>query len=241
MQFTDSHLHLQDYKPNDAQQIIAGLRAAGFVRVVCAATSPADWDKVAAFVEAAPDLVVPAFGVHPWYLSAAPQGWQTALKTRLECFPAAWVGECGLDGLKAPSWDGQEEAFAAQLELAREFNRPLVVHALKAEDKLARFWRLLPPRFMLHSFGGSLPFLRSALSHGAYISLSPAVLRRKNYALIAAAVPAERLLLESDAPYLSDYRDIPDLAAALADIRRTSAAALITRVNQNFKEFCYGK
>ncbi len=241
MQFTDSHLHLQDYKTKDAQQIIVDLRAAGFVKVVCAATSPTDWNKVSVFAGLAPDLVIPAFGLHPWHLAAASQDWASALKKQLERFPLAWVGECGLDRVKAPSWDGQEEAFAVQISLAKELSRPLVIHALKVEDKLARFWRAMPPRFMLHSFGGSLSFLRAALGYGAYISLSPAILKRKNYVAIAASVPAERLLLESDSPYLSDYRDIPVLAGDLAAIRKTSTAALIAQVNQNFEEFCHGK
>ena len=79
MQFTDSHLHLQDYKAKDAQQIIADLRAAGFAKVVCASTSPADWEQTAAFAAAAPDLVVPAFGLHPWYIAAAPADWPQQL------------------------------------------------------------------------------------------------------------------------------------------------------------------
>ena len=241
MQFIDSHLHLQDYKAKDAQQIIADLRAAGFAKVVCASTSPADWEQTAAFAAAAPDLVIPAFGLHPWYIAAASADWPQQLAAMLQRFPKAWVGECGLDRLKAPSWQGQEEAFAVQCRLAGEFDRPLNIHALKAEDRLARFWPDMPPRFMLHSFGGSLQFLHEALKHGAYISLSPSFLKRGNHSELFRAIPDDRLLLESDAPFLSDYRDIPDFAAALAALGNTDAAALIERVNRNFREFCHGK
>ena len=92
MQFTDSHLHLQDYKTKDAQQIITSLRSLGFVKVVCASTSPQDWQAVADFACQAPDLVVPAFGLHPWYLDLSGIDFAAKLEAFLRRFPSAWVG-----------------------------------------------------------------------------------------------------------------------------------------------------
>ena len=241
MQFIDSHLHLQDYKTNNAPQIIADLRAKGFVKIVCASSTPSDWNQVADLAARYPDMIIPAFGLHPWYVKGAPADWPDTIRQYLQKFPDAWVGECGLDRLKAPTEDGQAEAFSAQIELAQELSRPLNIHVLKADNWLRRFWPVMPPRFMLHSFGGSIEFLREALTRGAVISLSAAVLKRKNGIEIIRAVPSDRLLLESDAPYLSDYNDIPALAAEIAKIKNTAQAEIIKTVYHNFEEFCHGK
>lgn len=238
MQFTDSHLHLQDYKTNNAPQIIADLRAKGFAKVVCASSSPSDWARVADLALRYPDMIIPAFGLHPWYVNEAPADWLDTVERYLRQFPKSWVGECGLDRLKAPSQEGQEAAFAVQIELAEKLNRPLNIHLLKADDWFRKFWRRLPERFMLHSFGGSTGFLREALDNGAFISLSAAVLKRKNGAEIIRTVPLDRLLLESDAPYLSSYGDIPALAAEIAEMKNVGQEEVVNRVFDNFKEFC---
>ena len=241
MQFIDSHLHLQDYKTNNAPQIIADLRAKGFVKIVCASSVPSDWEQVAALAARYPDMVIPAFGLHPWYIKDAPENWSDKIRGYLQKFSNAWVGECGLDRLKAPAEEGQAEAFAVQIELAKEFNRPLNIHVLKADDWLRPFWQAMPPRFMLHSFGGSIEFLGEALKYGAFISLSASVLKRKNSAEIIRRVPLNRLLLESDAPYLSDYGDIPALAAEIATIKNTGLAEVVNAVYHNFEGFCNEK
>ena len=74
MQFIDTHIHLQDYKTKSAPQIIAGARAAGVEKFVCAAVTEKDWPEVAALAEAYPEVVVPAYGLHPWYAGQARPG-----------------------------------------------------------------------------------------------------------------------------------------------------------------------
>lgn len=241
MQFTDSHLHLQDYKTNNAQQIVADLRRLGFVRVVCASSSASSWKEVASLAVKWPDLIIPAFGLHPWYLKAAPADWLDIVRSYLKEFPSAWVGECGLDRLKAPGEEGQLEVFKEQIKLAEEFNRPLNIHALKAAGWLTDLWPRMPERFMLHSFGGSIGFLRSALKAGARISLSASILKHKNYADVIREVPLSKLLLESDGPFLSDYKDIPEFARKIAELKKIDYAGLVECVYANFKEFNGGE
>ncbi len=241
MQFIDSHIHLQDYKANNAQQIITDLRAEGFVKVVCMSSQVKDWEQVATLAEQYPEMIVPAFGLHPWYLNEAPLNWLNILREYLLQFPAAWVGECGLDRLKAPTEEGQEQVFLSQAMLARELNRPLSIHLLKAEDWLSRLWSKMPSKFMLHSFGGSLAFLQKALANGAYISLSAAVLKRKNAAEIIKYIPLSKLLLESDGPYLSNYDAIASLVKEIAEHHKMAESSLAEQVYINFKEFSGGK
>ena len=221
MQFTDSHLHLQVYKAKDAQQIISDLH-------------------IAIWAENFPDMVIPAFGLHPWYLEFKGGDFISNLEDYLVRYPNAWVGECGLDNLKAGKLKRQEEVFLSQLELAAKFRRPVNIHLLKAEEQMAKFLPLMPQRFMFHSFSGSKEFLALALKKGAYISLSASILRRKNRLEIIRNLPPERLLLESDAPFLSDFKEIPYLAKQIAAIKGLVYDDLISRVNTNFEEFCRG-
>ncbi len=240
MQFTDSHIHLQDYKTKDAQQNIFCLRRLGFIRVAAMSAEFTSWDKVAEYAANYPDFVVPAFGLHPWYISEAPGNWIALLEKKMQEFSHAAIGECGLDFLKSKEDKGkQEEVFIMQTELSKKYNRPLNIHLLKAEEKMSALMPKMPAKFLLHSFSGSINFLRRALDFGAYISISAAVLRRKDSDKIISYIPSERLLLESDGPYLSDYNAIPEFAETVAAIRDEEVDEMVLRVNNNFMEF-YG-
>ena len=236
----DAHCHLQDYPPVEREKLISELKARGFAKVVCAATTEQSWPSVAELARKYPNQIVPAFGIHPWYLNTVSKEWKKNLGAYLQEFPSAWVGECGLDFLKAPA-EGQQEIFEEQIALVEELERPLVVHALKAEAQLSALLPRLPERTILHSFGGSLPFLDRALKAGVYISLSAAVLRRKNGVEIIKAVPMERMLTETDAPYLSTYDDFENLLVEISKIKQLSLEALSKQVCHNFEEVCCGK
>ena len=144
-----------------------------------------------------------------------------------------------MDRLKAPTEEGQYDIFVKQLAQAKEFNRPINIHALKAEALLNDLWQEMLPKFLLHSFGGSLDFLKQALKYGAYISLSPSVLKRKNAFDIIKEIPSDRILSESDAPYQSSYEQIPEFISALAQIKNISQQQLTSIIYNNFQEFCH--
>lgn len=241
MQFIDSHLHLQDYKTNNAPQIIEDLRSKNFVRVVCASSTPQSWKEVALLARNYPDMIIPAFGLHPWYLNEVQQDWLQQLEAYLNEFPQAWVGECGLDRLKAPSEEGQLKVFIEQIKLACRLERSLNIHMLKAEELFKPLWAQMPKHFMLHSFGGSTAFLHQALEAGAMISLSPTVLKRRNGLEIINETPLSRMLLESDGPFLSSYSDIPEFAKKISEIKNIEFERFVSSIYANFEEFHRGK
>lgn len=203
--WTDSHNHLQDPRLGDATPVIAAMRAAGVGRCVVNATTEADWPAVEALALAHPGYVAPAFGIHPWKAQAAVPGWLERLKTLLEKNPRASIGECGLDQwVAAPSLEIQRSVFAAQLRLARELDRSVTIHCLKAWGALFDVFaeEPPPPRFLMHSFGGSIETAHRLLPLGAFFSLSGHFLHpRKAAALeVFRRLPRERILLETDAP-----------------------------------------
>lgn len=88
--------------------------------MVCVSSYPEDWERVAALALSFPGYVVPAFGLHPWYLEKAETGWETLLSEYLQRFPQALLGECGLDRLKNSAYEPQAEVLCPSDRVSRK-------------------------------------------------------------------------------------------------------------------------
>ena len=207
--FIDSHCHLADAAfDEDVEQVIARARTTGARAIVCIGESLVSAARCAALVERHPGFCVHTAGIHPH--DAA--GFDAArdiegIRTELARGAVA-VGECGLDYHYDHSPpDRQREAFAAQLELAGTHEVPAVVHTREAEDD-TRAMVVEAGRAgvigVLHCYTGSAALAKAAIDVGWYISFSGIVTFRKwtDEALLRL-VPDDRLLVESDAPYLA--------------------------------------
>ncbi len=247
---TDAHIHLQDsaFDP-DRREVLEAARKAGVSRFICAATEPGDWDKT---LETARNeaSVVPFLGTHPWY---ADRHDPERLEALLTAAPECGVGEIGLDALRPVP--GQEEVFSSQAALAARLNRPCTVHCVRAFDVLLpRLKRKpLPPVFLFHSFGGTEQDMRFLLERGGYFSFSGAALRpgRTKAHEIIRAVPAERLLIETDAPDMKppaefcrdaeEPRNVPAnlslIVRGIAALRGMDAEELGLRTADNARRF----
>ena len=240
MQFIDSHIHLQDYKSNNAPQIAAEMQQFGFIGAICPSTSDADWKNVLHLAKQYPDFVIPALGFHPWYISLAEAKWPDKLKNMLQQNPDCLIGECGLDKLKNPELESQKTVFATHVELASELSRPIIIHAVKADEWLQDFWNQLKNvKFVIHSFSGSVELLKQTLKKGGYISFSPAIIRKNNFAELAKYVPTPSLMLESDGPYQGEPKNILQLAEKIAKYKNIKIEELTQQVLKNTQEFIY--
>jgi TatD DNase family protein len=220
MKFYDAHNHLQDDRFGGRQkELLAVCEKVGIEKMVVNGACESDWPQVlalakqfggaiasgAATVPASRTQVIPSFGYHPWYLHERTPDWLANLKKFLNAIPSA-VGEIGLDRWKPGlSYDGQEEAFLAQLQLATVRNLPVSIHCLQAWGRLHELLRDHPRPargFVLHSFGGPAEMIPAFAKLGAYFSFPGYFLhaRKIRQRETFQQVPADRLLIETDAP-----------------------------------------
>ena len=237
MQFIDTHIHLQDDKSNNATEIINRAKEEGAVKLLCVAALEEDWDKIETLSKQFSEMIVPAFGLHPWYMASVKQGWQNRLIEKMQKFPYALIGECGLDGFK-PEIEKQKNLFAEQIKIAERFKRPLIIHAVKAVPLMEDFWDDLPEKFVIHGFNDKAEFLKRIIQKGGYIGIGSGLLKTPKAKEILNLIPQDKLLFETDAPFQANYPwQIKEQARQIALLRQESAEELAQQVYQNSVEF----
>ena len=235
----DTHAHLGD----DAAEVIARAHEAGVSRIVAVATTLAGARDALALADAY-DGVYASLGIHPHEAGGAEATHVPELQALLAHPKAVAVGETGLDYFRdyAPH-DAQQLLFDRQLAVAREEGKPVVIHTRAADDDtLGRLVSHDGP-VILHCFS-SPALLEPALEHGWYVSFAGNVTYKNAYELRTAArrVPADRMLDETDSPYLAPQavrgrRNEPayvaHTVAALAEARAGGVDELAAQIDAN--------
>jgi TatD DNase family protein len=242
----DSHCHLDALEfDRDRDAVIARARAAGVSRQVVPAVSAAGWPKLRNIC-AGTDGLFPAYGLHPMFLQEHRDEHLAELDDWIQRERPCAIGECGLDffvdGLDPRA---QQHFFDGQLELAREHALPLIVHARRSVDAvIASIKRIGDLRGVVHSFSGSAEQARQLAQLGFMIGLGgPVTYERANrLRKLAASVPIESLLLETDAPDQPDagirgQRNEParlaNVLQVVADLRGETHAAIAAATSAN--------
>jgi TatD DNase family protein len=236
---TDSHCHIAGEEfAADLDAVVARARAAGVSRalVILAAEDEAEIARAATVSHAWPECRY-AVGVHPHHahlFAADPAAAAATVAGRLDRLPAARaVGEIGLDyHYDFSPRDVQHAVFRAQLQLARSRDLPIVIHTREAEDDTLRILQEEGGpalRGVFHCFTGDEAAARRALATGFYLSIPGVVTFPKAETLrtAIAAVPFDRLLVETDSPYLAPipFRGKRNEPAHVARVVETLAAA----------------
>ncbi|MDH7970828.1 TatD family hydrolase [Sphingomonas sp. AR_OL41] len=246
----DSHCHL-NYKGlvERRDEVLAHARARGVTAMLNIATRESEWDDVVATAEQEPDVWA-TVGIHPHEADKHPDVDTAKLVGRAAHPRVVGIGESGLDYYYDHSdRDRQKASFRSHIAAARETGLPIVVHTRDAEDDTAAILREEmgkgPYPGVIHCFTASDAFADIALDLGFYISISGIVTFKNARELqaTAARLPIERLLIETDAPFLAPvpHRGKPgepafvaDTAAYLANLRGEPLDELCSRTAENF-------
>ena len=247
----DSHAHLTDSRfDGDINQILENMKAAGVDRCICVG---ADIESSLSSLEFANkhEGIWAACGVHPHSASEFNDEQLTGLKTMLVKKKAVALGEIGLDYYYDFSdRKSQRRAFETQLDLAARMDIPTILHVREAHGdtiSILKNQKKLPP-MVVHCFAGSKESMEIYVSMGAYISFTGSVTFKNAEKLrtVAANVPKDRLMIETDCPYLAPVpkrgrRNEPayveHVARLLADVRGVSYEELAYSTYENANRF----
>jgi TatD DNase family protein len=232
----DTHCHLDEFAVHGGAAHADAERAraarAGVVHCVLPAVELANLQAVRAMAHRHGDSY--ALGIHPLYTPRASDGDLQALERMLEqCLPdprLVAVGEIGLDFF-VPGLDAarQERFYRAQLQLARRFGLPVILHVRRSADRLLKGLRELPVRGgIAHAFNGSLQQARAFIAMGFKLGFGGAVTYERALQLrrLAAGLPLDALVLETDAPDIPPhwlYVTAAERAAGAAPARNSPA------------------
>lgn len=247
----DSHCHLDYFRPDELPDVLARAAAAGVGEMCTIGTRLKQSAEIIQIAAAHPNVWC-TVGVHPHNAAAGPVPEPETLARLAEHPKVIGIGESGLDYFydKAPR-DVQQANFRAHIRAARLAGLPLAIHARDADGDIATIlqdeWDSGGPyAFLLHCFSSGRGLAEAALRLGGYVSFSGILTFPKSHDIrdIARDVPAERLLVETDAPYLAPVplrgkRNEPayvaHTAAVLAQVRGMDPAALADLTTGNFR------
>ena len=249
--FVDSHVNLHaEAFADDVDAVIERARAAGVSRMIAICARLSDIDAVTAISDRHADIF-PTYGAPPHHAKDRPDVSADELLSTARDAGAVAMGETGLDlHYNHSPLDEQRASFAAHVAAARAADLPIVVHCREADDEMIALlddlWEDGPFRFLLHSYTGGEALARRAAALGGYFSIN-GIASFKNAADVRAVIrdvaPEDRILLETDAPYLAPVphrgrRNEPayvrHVAETLGDMKGWSIAETAERTTDAF-------
>nr|WP_320133208.1 TatD family hydrolase [uncultured Holophaga sp.] len=247
----DAHCHLPEGEV-EAEEVLDRARAAGVGGFVAVAAEMPDAERILAMARRRPDVAA-SLGVHPHEAST----WTPEDATRLEALAAEpevrFLGETGLDWhYDLSPREAQEAVFRAQIRMARRLEKPLMIHTRAAGQETLRILREegVPERVgMIHCFSEDRAFAEAALDMGFYLSFSGMITFPKaaDIAAVAAWAPLDRVLVETDSPYLApvphrgrrnEPAHVTHVVRRLAELKGLSPEVLAERTTRNLEALC---
>ncbi len=246
MRLFDSHCHLDAPEFDaDRSEVLSRARLAGVSEQVIPSVEFAGWGELKVICADEPGLH-PAYGLHPMYLDRHRPEHLDALPDWIEREQPVAVGECGLDFfVEGLDPDGQRRYFRQQLEIAREFGLPVVLHARRAvEEVIATVRSVGLLSGVVHSYSGSEEQARQLFGLGFCLGIGGPVTfeRAQRLRRIVATMPLEFLLLETDAPDQPDavHRGernepslLPNVLRVVAELRGESEETIAESTSSN--------
>ena len=245
----DSHAHYDDAAfDDDREEVLASFPHTRVSHLITAGDSLQGSAASIALAEKY-DFIHAAAGIHPEDALGLPEDWQEQLSRMLDHPKVVALGEIGLDYYyeDACPREIQQQVLEAQLRMAKERDLPVIIHDREAHGDVLALLEKYRPRGVVHCFSGSVEMAREVIKLGMYIGLGGAVTFKnaRRPLEVAAMVPPDRLLNETDAPYMApvpcrgkrcDSTLIPYSAAKIGEIRGVPAAEVLRWGRQNAAE-----
>jgi TatD DNase family protein len=244
----DVHAHLEqpDYD-KDREQVIEKCKQQLKAVITCSA-HPKDLDFTLSLADKHKDFLFVSAGIHPEYVKEIDEKTLESFfeKVKAQVDKVVSVGEVGLDYFwtKESRWqEKQKELFKRMLEFAREIKKPVTVHIREAcEDALKILRDYCPEKVHLHMFGCRKHLQEVLITDGWMISENTIILTSKDYRKIVRDVPIERLMLETDSPWLgfgkrNDPTSVKSVAEKIAEIKKVSLEEVGTITTENAIKF----
>ncbi len=247
----DTHAHYNDKAFNDDRaNLLDSFSESGILGVINCGTNIEESKKSIQLAEKY-DFMYCAVGFHPEDISAANENYLSEIKEFAMHKKCVAIGEIGLDYYWVKdNKEEQKRFFTEQLALANELSLPVIIHSREAHADTLEILKKHKPKGVLHCFSGSVEVMNEALKLGLYIGLGGAV-TFKNARVpleVAKSVPLERLLLETDCPYMTPvpFRGkrnqstyISYVAEKIAEVKSLTKEEILTAANSNaHKLFC---
>lgn len=246
----DAHCHLDDAQfTDDLEQVVARAQDAG-MRAIISAGASLESNRVAVALADRFSPIYATVGIHPEHAATCDDATLKAIRELASQRKVVGIGEIGLDFYwkENPSREIQERALIAQMELAAELNKPVVIHDRNAHAELMAILRRSVqsnapmPRGVLHCFSGDLAMARQAIDLGFMISFAGNLTFKNARELqaIARELPLDQIVIETDAPYLSPLRgkrnepaNVARVADKIAELKQIELSVVEQTTTQN--------
>jgi len=208
---TDHHCHLQDPKIFPLlHQALSNAKQNDICRFICCGTGEDDWPEVLDLSKKYKQII-PAIGIHPWFVEKISPNWQTRIETFLSENPECMVGEIGLDiYFCKETIEKQKSLFEIQLQIGQKYNRQVSIHNVRASHLLLPILKKYQDvKILLHSYSGTTETTKEFIEmSNVYFSFSGTILNSsKKLGKNIEIFPIERILLETDSPDLLPRTD----------------------------------
>lgn len=232
--FIDTHAHIDDKKfDDDRDQVIEEIKEKGVMAIIDPAVNMRSCKKVLELSEKH-EIIYPAFGIHPHDAKDMKDNDLVIIEEMLKNKKAVAVGEIGLDyHYDFSPRERQIEVFRDFLKLAKKINKPVIIHNRESDEDMVAILESEMTDYLkgqFHCFSGDLNLLTRVLEMGFYVSFTGSVtFPKNNYAEIVERTPLDRILLETDSPYMAPhpYRGrrcdsgmIPFIVKRIAEIKK---------------------
>lgn len=248
MELFDSHAHYEDAMfDEDRHERLEALRDSDVKHILNCCSDVSVFDTIIEILDRH-DFVYASIGIHPHWVLETPDNYLELIREYAGHERVVAIGEMGLDYYFSEPKDLQKRIFREQLELARELDKPVIIHDREAHEDCIRILEEYRPQGILHRYGGPVELLEKAFSWGMYVSFNndltyPAWNRPHIDCLMAT--PWERLLIETDCPYAPPYErensrcessDVYNVVKVIARLRGVSEEFVAEVSARNAKE-----